>query len=78
MKETDSSTPTPEQLMQILDAGIQLQRARRKDTGRNRVVFLTVGICFILTGAAVALLVLSQMLSDSPALIQGQTAAVQE
>lgn len=78
MKETDSSTPTPEQLMQILDAGIQLQRARRKNTGRNRFVFLAVGICFILTGAAVALLVLSQMLSESPALIQGQTAAVQE
>lgn len=78
MKETDSSTPTPEQLMQMLDAGIQMQRARRKNSGRNRVVFLTVGIFFILTGAAVALLVLSQMLSESPTSTQGQAVAVQE
>ncbi len=82
MKETDSPdrTPerTPEQLLQILDMGIELQRARRKGAQRNRGLFLTMGIFLILSGAAVALLVLSQMLNESRNSVYGQPVAVQE
>jgi hypothetical protein len=78
MKETDSSSATPEQLLQMLDARIQMQRARRKEPNRNRVAFLTIGIFFILTGAAVALLALSRMLYESSPSLHGQPVAVQE
>ena len=78
MKETDSPHRTPEELLQILDMGIQLQRARRKGAQKSRAVFLTMGIFFILTGAAVALLVLSQLLNESRGSLYGQPVAVQE
>ena len=78
MKETDSSSPTPEQLLQMLDAGIQMQRARRSGAARNRGVVLTLGFVFILMGAVVALRVLSQMLDGSHRAVGEPTVAVQE
>lgn len=66
MKETESSSPTPEQLLKMLDAGMEMHRARRKASERNRVAFLTIGIIFVLTGAAVALMILFQMVQELP------------
>ncbi|RYD69892.1 MAG: hypothetical protein EOP84_27615 [Verrucomicrobiaceae bacterium] len=78
MKETDSYDRTPEELLQILDMGIELQRARRKGAQKSRALFLTLGVFFILTGAAVALLVLSHLVNESRSSMHGQPVAVQE
>ena len=66
MKEIETSKATPEQLLQMLDAQLAMQRVQRGTGGRNRALLLAGGILFILIGAGVALLVLSQMLADLP------------
>ncbi len=66
MKEIETTKATPEQLLQMLDAQLAMQRAQRGTGGRNRALLLAGGILFILIGAGVALLVLSQMLADLP------------
>ena len=66
MKEIETTQATPEQLLQMLDARMALQRAQRGTTGRNRAVLLAGGVLFILIAAGVALMVLSQMLADLP------------
>jgi hypothetical protein len=66
MKETETPQATPEQLLQLLDSQLAMQRAERASAGRNRVAFLIGGVLFIIIGAGIALLILSQMLSDLP------------
>ena len=50
----------------MLDSQIAIKRASRKQSERNRAVFLTVGIMIILIGGAAALMVLAQMLHELP------------
>jgi hypothetical protein len=64
MKETGTEEPTPEQLLQIIDADIAARRSHSAQTGRNRAIILVVSILFIVSAAAAALLVLDQMLAD--------------
>ena len=66
MKEIETAKATPEELLQMLDARLALQRAQRGTNGRNRALLLAGGVLFILIGAGVALMVLSQMLADLP------------
>ena len=66
MKETETISQTPEQLLQVLDAQIAMKRSQNEAARRNRAVFLTVGILVIVMGTAAALLVLSQMVQDVP------------
>ena len=62
MKEIESNEATPEQLLQMLDAQLAVQRSHREKAGRNRATILVVGILFIVVVATAALLVLQQML----------------
>jgi hypothetical protein len=64
MKQTESNNATPEQLLQILEAQLAVQRSQHAKTGRNRATTLGIGILFILIMAGGALLVLEQMLQD--------------
>ena len=66
MKEIETTQATPEQLLQILDARLAMQRAQRGPTGRNRAMLLAGGVLFIIIAAGVALMVLSQMLAELP------------
>ena len=66
MKEIETTQATPEQLLQILDARLAMQRARGGPSARNRAMLLAGGVLFILIAAGVALVVLSQMLADLP------------
>lgn len=71
MKETENISPTPDQLLQILDAQIAMKRMQNQAARRNRALFLTVGILVIVIGAAAAFLVLSQMVQESPKSLGG-------
>ena len=66
MKENETAHATPEQLLQMLDTQLAMQRAQRGPGGRNRAMLLAGGVLFIVIGAGVALLVLAQMLADLP------------
>ena len=66
MKEIETAQATPEQLLQMMDARMAMQRAQRTSTGRNRAMLLAGGLLFIVIAAGVALMVLSQMLADLP------------
>jgi hypothetical protein len=66
MKEIESNSQTPEQLLRLLDTQLAAQRARRKKPERNRVVFLVSSVLIIMAAAAVALMMLEQMLVNSP------------
>ena len=66
MKETETARTTPEQLLQMLDTRLAMQRAQRGQPGRNRAMLLVGGLLFIAIAAGVALLVLAQMLADLP------------
>ena len=67
MKEIQTAQTTPEQLLQMLDTQLAMQRAQRGTGGRHRAMLLAGGVLFIIIAAGVALLVLAQMLSDLPA-----------
>jgi hypothetical protein len=62
----ETSSPTPEQLLQNLDLQIAMSRANRKNSERNRALFITVGLLIILIGAAAALIVLSYLVQEMP------------
>jgi hypothetical protein len=64
MKEIETAPTTPEQLLKMLDAQMAARRAERTHSGRNRTMLLVGGVLFIVIAAGVALMVLSQMLSD--------------
>ena len=64
MKETETNDATPEQLIQMLDIQMAVQRSQREKSGRKRAIVLVSGILFIVFAAGAALLVLDQMLMD--------------
>ncbi len=64
MNETETAGATPEQLLKMLDARMAMQRAQRADAGRNRMAILIGGVLFIVIGAGIAFVVLSQMVSN--------------
>ncbi|HEY3901061.1 MAG TPA: hypothetical protein VGM54_20785 [Chthoniobacter sp.] len=64
MKEIPSPEPTPEQLVQLLDAQLAAHRSQRTKSGRNRAIILVSGVLFIVVAAGAALLILDQMLMD--------------
>jgi hypothetical protein len=66
MKENESDSITPEQLLQMIDAQLAAQRSQREQSGRNRATILVGGILFIVVAAGAALLVLDEMLMDLP------------
>jgi hypothetical protein len=66
MKETETSSLTPEQLLQVLDSQIAMSRARRKTSAANRMIFLVAGLLVILIGAAAALFLLTYLLEEMP------------
>ena len=66
MKETETISQTPEQLLQVLDVQIAMKRSQNQAARRNRAVFLTIGILVVVIGAAVAFMVLSQMVQEVP------------
>jgi hypothetical protein len=64
MKEIETSQPTPEQLLQMLEAQLTAKRSQRTSASRNRAIILVTGILFIVVAAGAALMVLDQMLVD--------------
>jgi hypothetical protein len=66
MKEIESTSQTPEQLLRLLDMQLAAQRARRKKPERNRVAFLVSSMLIIIAVTAIALMMLEQMLVNSP------------
>ena len=65
MDETRTTQPTPEQLVKLLDAQLQLTRTKRTaDPAPRRTALLLGGLLLIVGGCCAALLVLQQMLSD--------------
>lgn len=66
MKEIETPQATPEQLLIMLDGQLHMQQARRGGAGRNRAMLLAGGVLFIVIAAGIALVVLSQMLSELP------------
>lgn len=64
MKQIATAEPTPEHLLQMLDAELAAQRGEHARPGRNRTMFLVGGVLFIVIAAGTALFVLMQMLSD--------------
>ena len=67
LKEIESDSQTPEQLMLLLDAQLAAQRARRKKPPeRNRVVFLVFSVLFIIAATAAAFMMLEWMVANSP------------
>ena len=64
MNETETAGATPEQLLKMLDARMAMQRAQRAHAGRNRMAILVGGVLFIVVGAGIAFVVLSQMVAD--------------
>ncbi len=64
MKEIETSQPTPEQLLQMLEAQLTAKRSQRTTSSRNRAIILVTGILFIVVAAGAALMVLDQMLVD--------------
>lgn len=65
MKEIESSNATPEQLIQMLDVQMSMQRSQREKSNRNRAIVLVSGILFIVVAAGAALLVLNEMLMEA-------------
>jgi hypothetical protein len=63
-EQTPSAGATPEQLLTMLDLQIASQRQRRTKSSRNRSLVLVGGLLFILGAAAVAFMVLGEMLSE--------------
>lgn len=76
MKETETSSLTPEQLLQSLDLQIAMSRARRSGSEGKRVIILVAGLLLILIGAATALLILTYRLEDMPRPARDESGAV--
>jgi len=64
--QTQSPQPTPEQLMQLLDLQIAMQRAKRKGGRKHRATLIVGGVLLILAVTFAALFILQQMVGDLP------------
>ena len=64
--ETRTAQPTPEQLLKLLDAQLNVARTKRatEDHTPRRIALLAGALLLIVAGCGAALLVLQQMLSD--------------
>lgn len=63
-QQTETSQPTPEQLMQLLDVQLASERAKRPGRSRNRAMILVFGLLAIVAAGGIALIVAQQMLLD--------------
>ena len=63
-KQTESTPPTPEQLLKLLDLQLGQERSKRERKSRNRATFLVTGIFFIIVAGAISLVVAQQLLAD--------------
>lgn len=63
-QQTETSQPTPEQLMQLLDLQLARERAKRPGRSRNRAMILVFGLLAIVAAGGIALIVAQQMLLD--------------
>ncbi len=66
MNETKLSEPRPEQLLEMLDLQLQMQRAKRRQSARSRTAIRVGGILLILGTALAGLLILQYVLSEFP------------
>ena len=71
MNENRISESTPEQLLQVLELQLQMQRAKRRQSARSRTAIRVGGILLILGGALAGLLILQYVLSEFPHREQG-------
>jgi hypothetical protein len=63
-KQIESHQPTPEQLLQMLDAQLAGERGKRAGRSRNRAMILVFGMLAIIAAGGIALFVAQQMLMD--------------
>jgi hypothetical protein len=63
-QQTETTPPTPEQLLKLLDLQLAHERGKRAHKSRNRATFLVVGILFIIVAAGIALVVAQGLLSE--------------
>jgi hypothetical protein len=63
-QQTETSQPTPEQLLQLLDLQLARERAKRPDRSRNRAMILAFGLLAIVAAGGIALVVAQRMLLD--------------
>ena len=62
--QTETQSPTPEQLLTLLDLQLKQERSKRAGKSRNRATFLSVGIVFIIAAAGIALIVAERLLFE--------------
>lgn len=74
-QKTESSSPTPDQLLRLLDLQLESERSKRKTQPRHRALILVGGLVGIAAAAGVALVVAQQMLLESRA--QGEVPRVE-
>ena len=63
-QQTETSQPTPEQLLQLLDLQLASERAKRPGRSRNRTMILVFGLLAIVAAGGIALVVAQQILLD--------------
>jgi hypothetical protein len=63
-QQTQTLSPTPEELLKLLDLQLAQERAKRSGKSRNRASFLAAGILFIIAVAGVALFFAQGLLLD--------------
>jgi hypothetical protein len=62
--ETKSDQATPEQLLNMLDDQISIQRKRKKNSATRRAILLTVGLLVILGGLLGSMMLFQHMAQD--------------
>lgn len=65
MNESKSPAPTPEELLQMLEVQLQMQRAKRQRTSGNRTAIRVGGIFLIFGAALAAVLILQYAMSQA-------------
>ena len=63
-QQTETTQPTPEQLVQMLDLQLASARCKRGGRSRNRAMILVFGLLAIVAAGGIALVVAQQMLLD--------------
>ena len=63
-QQIETSQPTPEELVQMLDLQLAGERNKRAGRSRNRALILAFGVLAIVAAGGIALIVAQQMLID--------------
>lgn len=63
-QQTETSQPTPEQLLRMIDLQLARERGKRQGRSRKRATILVFGILLIALLAGAALMIAQQMLMD--------------